>query len=713
MLCNEQGSIKNITNSLIYFQDLSLNRYICKILDRYEKNKIRSRRIIELLAILHLQENPSIIKFVGSYQGFRVDGLVFEYAENNSLRVIIDQGKGFCKPFEWNSTTKTKLLFGLASALSYLHSEGYVHRDLKPENILLDENYECKLNSFGLCRVLLKEEDNRCETCIQDVYSSPELMNENYSYSTDVYSFACIVEEIIKYSNSKITTNHMIPFIKAMKNEDPSKRPIFEEIMYWIERDVFIFSDADLEDVHLYIRKIKSTSPYLIQYRNDLYYYINENTIDGLFHSGILVYRMGYIDHSSEFFKLGTLLDDPYCKMFYVSMLSSGHGVAFNFERSVQFLYSISMDKIDPNAYQLTLIPPSILCNHDSELYPNLLINMSNYLKSERKEISFLFMLIAANQGDSVAQYQLAMLYKKGAITNKNLEKAAYYFYLSARQKNPMAIVALGKLYLKGKGVKQDPYLAIQSFLSASYLSSSEGYYELGNIFYNGLGVKQNYSKTLSFYKIAESIDRSSNVLYKIGYMYKKGYAVSQSNTKMMNYLADAASKGSKDAQYQCGKLFLKGNHVKKNVENGIMYLKLAADQANSKAQYLLGKFYSKSKNGFNSPSLYYIILSAMQGNKKALYTLGLLYENGNCQFLEKSINRAVLYYRKSYNNGFFKAKVRLDILERQLFELQYKNYQLSIINDITLIDYFNKGKGTDIYDKVIKNKKISKEIEN
>lgn len=81
--------------------------------------------------------------------------------------------------------------------------------------------------------------------------------------------------------------------------------------------------------------------------------------------------------------------------------------------------------------------------------------------------------------------------------------------------------------------------------------------------------------------------------------------------------------------------------------------------------------------------------------------------------FWKKSINKAMLYYRKSSNNRCFKAKVHLDILERQFFDLQYKNYQLSIINDITFIDPFNKGKGTNIYDKVIKNKKISKEIEN
>ena len=38
----------------------------------------------------------------------------------------------------------------MLKAIKFIHSKGIAHRDLKLENILVDENFNIKINDFGL-----------------------------------------------------------------------------------------------------------------------------------------------------------------------------------------------------------------------------------------------------------------------------------------------------------------------------------------------------------------------------------------------------------------------------------------------------------------------------------------------------------------------------------------------------------------------------------
>ena len=38
----------------------------------------------------------------------------------------------------------------MLKAIKFIHSKGIAHRDLKLENILVDQNFNIKINDFGL-----------------------------------------------------------------------------------------------------------------------------------------------------------------------------------------------------------------------------------------------------------------------------------------------------------------------------------------------------------------------------------------------------------------------------------------------------------------------------------------------------------------------------------------------------------------------------------
>ena len=90
--------------------------------------------------------------------------------------------------------------FQIARALNYVHSKHICHRDIKPQNILIDPStnrvYLC---DFGSAKILNKDENNVQYICSR-FYRAPELIMEitRYDESIDIWSFACVIAELLK-----------------------------------------------------------------------------------------------------------------------------------------------------------------------------------------------------------------------------------------------------------------------------------------------------------------------------------------------------------------------------------------------------------------------------------------------------------------------------------------------------------------------------------
>lgn len=64
--------------------------------------------------------------------------------------------------------------------------------------------------------------------------------------------------------------------------------------------------------------------------------------------------------------------------------------------------------------------------------------------------------LIAAEKGNTIAQYNLGVLYNHGKGVPRNLKEAAKWYSLAAEKKDSNALYALGILYQLGQGIEQD-----------------------------------------------------------------------------------------------------------------------------------------------------------------------------------------------------------------------------------------------------------------
>lgn len=181
---------------------------------------------------------------------------------------------------DWNETKKFINIYGIASAMKYLHSKSYMHRDLKPQNILMDNNLYPKVSDFGLSKSYSLE--NTIMALGTPVYMAPEIwLSYEYTKAVDVYAYSLIVYEII---TNKKPYNDMNIFMLCLKvteqyrpeiieeipswykklitscwNQDPSQRPSFDEIVDMLKNNPeFKNKKVDVNEFNKYVELIEN-----------------------------------------------------------------------------------------------------------------------------------------------------------------------------------------------------------------------------------------------------------------------------------------------------------------------------------------------------------------------------------------------------------------------------------------------------------------------
>uniref|UniRef100_A0A1I7RLA6 Mitogen-activated protein kinase kinase kinase n=1 Tax=Bursaphelenchus xylophilus TaxID=6326 RepID=A0A1I7RLA6_BURXY len=140
--------------------------------------------------VLHSFKHENIIRFYATFYGLQ-SGLLLELMEGGSLHELLHQNKHIqyfaCHLIGWAQQ--------VLSALSYLHSHGYVHRDLKPSNMLLTNDFiTLKLCDFGTATELRTSMTNNRGSA---AWMAPEVFRgKRYDQKCDIFSFGIFLWEM-------------------------------------------------------------------------------------------------------------------------------------------------------------------------------------------------------------------------------------------------------------------------------------------------------------------------------------------------------------------------------------------------------------------------------------------------------------------------------------------------------------------------------------
>ena len=142
---------------------------------------------------------PHIVRFAGAHVADGALHILTEYAENGSLRQLLDRRRDRGEVL--GEAEALDLFVQLVSGVRHLHAHKVVHRDIKPGNIFLDRRNLVRLGDFGIARVLGGAADDGAQpqrSVGTPLYLAPEVVEGKAADEKgDVWALGVVLYEMV------------------------------------------------------------------------------------------------------------------------------------------------------------------------------------------------------------------------------------------------------------------------------------------------------------------------------------------------------------------------------------------------------------------------------------------------------------------------------------------------------------------------------------
>jgi len=158
----------------------------------------------------------------------------------------------------------------------------------------------------------------------------------------------------------------------------------------------------------------------------------------------------------------------------------------------------------------------------------------------------------AADMGDPIAEYDLALIYEKGKNQAVDIDKAQTFYQQAAQQKVVKAMVSLGNIYVQEHNIKQ----ALTWLNLAADRHDPDAIYQLGWLSEKGLSPHASITDALNYYQVAAQQGQGMAIL-ALARLYQSGSGVTRDLSKSAEYYSRLAQQNYPEAQYQLAKVCL------------------------------------------------------------------------------------------------------------------------------------------------------------
>lgn len=266
----------------------------------------------------------------------------------------------------------------------------------------------------------------------------------------------------------------------------------------------------------------------------------------------------------------------------------------------------------------------------------------------------------AAENGNAVAQFNIAGLYRGGVRGfPKDLQKAAYWYLKAAEQGDIHASYYIAEMYWFGEGVSQDRYESFRWHKKSAEQQHDHqewSQFRLGVAFNQGLGVSENVETAIYwFQKAAENGNVRAQL--SLGMIFSDPSGDFCDYKKAVEWYKKAADQGLSEAQFMTGLMYEHGQGVLHDSQKAIEWYKKAAKQGHAQAQKNIDKINEQQQVEFENR-----LKSAENGDIFSQYILGMIYDLGKAG-VSQDIKKATYWYTKAAEQGHAESQYHVGSL--------------------------------------------------